>query len=107
MEKTVMDIISYILAKKYVDESLAGAGALKGVPCQIQDITPITGGNRITFLWEDNDGNEHTVQTIPTKKINTVRLLKRILSKLPTVTTKSKKLQILYLVRNGIFFHKT
>lgn len=55
-----MDIISYVLSKKYVDESLAGAGALKGVPCQIQSITPITGGNRITFLWKDNDGNEHT-----------------------------------------------
>lgn len=55
-----MDIISYALAKKYVDESLVGVGALKGVPCKIQDISPITGGNRITFLWEDNDGNEHT-----------------------------------------------
>lgn len=55
-----MDIISYVLAKKYVDDSLAGAGALKGVPCKIQDISPIAGGNRITFLWEDNDGNEHT-----------------------------------------------
>lgn len=55
-----MDIISYVLAKKYVDELLAGAGALKGVPCQIQDISPITGGNRITFLWEDNNGNKHT-----------------------------------------------
>ena len=55
-----MDIISYVLAKKYVDEALAGAGTLKGVPCQIQDISPIIGGNQITFLWEDNDGNKHT-----------------------------------------------
>ena len=39
---------------------MAGAGAVAGVPCQIQSITEITGGNRITFLWEDNEGTEHT-----------------------------------------------
>lgn len=53
-------LISYALAKKYVEDSLQGAGAVAGVPCQIQSIEAITGGNRITFLWEDNDGEEHT-----------------------------------------------
>ena len=48
------------LANQYTDDSLAGAGALEGKPCQIQSITPITGGNRITFLWVDNDGVPHT-----------------------------------------------
>lgn len=46
--------------KQYVDDSMAGAGAVAGVPCQIQSITPIEGGNRVTFLWEDNAGNDHT-----------------------------------------------
>ena len=48
------------LANQYTDDSLAGAGALEGKPCQIQSITSITGGNRITFLWVDNDGVSHT-----------------------------------------------
>ena len=42
------------LAQKYTDDSLSGAGAVAGKPCQIQSIVEITGGNRITFLWEDN-----------------------------------------------------
>ena len=48
------------LAKKYTDDTVAGAGGLEGKPCQIQSIEAITGGNRVTFLWEDNDGVEHT-----------------------------------------------
>ena len=47
-------------AKKYTDKSIEGAGAIKGAPCQIQSITDITGGHRVTFLWEDSDGNEQT-----------------------------------------------
>lgn len=48
------------VAMSYTKNSLAGAGALKGVPCQIQSIVEIPDGKRLTFLWEDNDGNEHT-----------------------------------------------
>ena len=48
------------IAQQYVDSSLAGAGAVAGKPCQIQSITPITGGNRITFLWIDNENVSHT-----------------------------------------------
>ena len=51
---------AYALSKKYTDDSMAGAGAVAGVPCQIQSITPITGGNRVTFLWIDNEGVSHT-----------------------------------------------
>lgn len=47
-------------ANKYTDDSMAGAGAVAGVPCQIQSITAITGGNRVTFLWVDNNGDSHT-----------------------------------------------
>lgn len=47
-------------ANKYTDKSIEGAGAIKGAPCQIQSITDITGGHRVTFLWEDSDGNEQT-----------------------------------------------
>ena len=55
-----MDIISYILSKKYTDTSLLGGGAIKGKNCVITNITPITGGNRITFQWTLDDD---TVQT--------------------------------------------
>ena len=46
------------IAQAYTDESIAGAGALKGDPCQIESITSITGGHRVTFLWVDDNGNE-------------------------------------------------
>ena len=55
-----IDVLPFSLAKNYPDESIAGAGALEGKPCQIESIEEITGGNRVTFLWEDNDGVEHT-----------------------------------------------
>lgn len=47
-------------SKKYTDDSLEGVGAIAGKPCQVQSITDITGGKRVTFLWLDNSGNEHT-----------------------------------------------
>lgn len=55
-----LNILTLAMAKKYTDNSLAGAGAVAGVPCQIQSITPITGGNRVTFLWKDNNNVSHT-----------------------------------------------
>lgn len=55
-----ISILTLAVAKKYTDDSIAGAGGLEGKPCQIQSIEAITGGNRVTFLWEDNEGVEHT-----------------------------------------------
>lgn len=48
------------VSKKYTKDSLQGIGAIAGKSCQIQSITPIAGGNRITFLWVDDSGIEHT-----------------------------------------------
>lgn len=47
-------------AEAYTRASLNGVGALKGVPCQIQSIEDISGGSRVTYLWEDKEGVEHT-----------------------------------------------
>ena len=47
-------------ARKYTDDSMAGAGAVAGVPCQVQSIEAIAGGNKVTFKWEDNNGDTHT-----------------------------------------------
>lgn len=46
-----LDVVTLGAAKKYVNDSLVGVGAIKGSPCEIQSITPITGGNRITYAW--------------------------------------------------------
>lgn len=47
-----MDIVSYAKAKKYTDNSIEGtSGPLAGKNCQIQSVTPIEGGRRITFAW--------------------------------------------------------
>lgn len=48
------------LARKYTKDTAEGVGAIAGKPCQIQSVTEITGGKRITFLWIDNSSNEHT-----------------------------------------------
>lgn len=55
-----LSVETLALARKYTDDSIAGAGGLEGKPCQIQSITDITGGHRVTFLWVDNSGDEHT-----------------------------------------------
>ena len=47
-------------SKTYTAETVAGAGAIKGAPCQIQSISEITGGHRVTFLWVDSEETEHT-----------------------------------------------
>lgn len=55
---------SYALSKKYTNDSLDGAGALKGKNCTIQSITAITkngkSGNRITFQWTGDSGTVYT-----------------------------------------------
>lgn len=51
---------AFLLARAYTNKAIEGGGALKGAACQIQSITAITGGHRITFAWEDNDGNVET-----------------------------------------------
>lgn len=53
----MLDAITVLaIAQKYTDDSIEGAGGnIKGKNCEIQSITPITGGNRVTFVWYDND----------------------------------------------------
>ena len=55
-----IDKQTYAAARKYTDNSMQGAGAVAGKPCQIQSIDAITGGHRVTFLWVDNAGTSHT-----------------------------------------------
>ena len=55
-----MDIITYILSKKYTNDSLDGIGAVKGAPCRISKIEPIEGGKKITSAGTSNSGVEST-----------------------------------------------
>lgn len=55
------------LSKKYTSDTIQGAGAVAGKPCQIQSIVDNGDGTHtITFLWEDNAGTNHT-QTLTLK----------------------------------------
>lgn len=51
---------AYAASRKFTKDTIEGTGAVQGKPCQIQSITNITGGQRVTFLWVDNAGTSHT-----------------------------------------------
>ncbi len=51
-----MDLIAYKASKTYTDKTAEEFGGLKGANCTIKSITPISGGNRITFEWENTSG---------------------------------------------------
>ena len=56
---------TYPLSKKYTDETVAGGGAIKGVPCEVTDTTRRgtqsgKDGTYIDLAWELNDGTEKT-----------------------------------------------
>ena len=51
-----IDVETLAVAKSYTDKSIEGVGIIKGKNCTIKDISPITGGNRVTFNWETDSG---------------------------------------------------
>lgn len=51
-----MDIISYVLAKKYTADTADALGAVKGAPCKIKTIESTAEGNIVTFEWESDSG---------------------------------------------------
>ena len=51
---------AYALSKKYTKSTAEEFGALKGAPCTIQSIVDIDGGHRITFSWENSQGQTLT-----------------------------------------------
>ena len=56
-----MDVISYALAKKYVDDTVVGLGAIKGSNCYITSIVDnLDGTHDITFSWKDTSDVTHT-----------------------------------------------
>lgn len=57
------DAAAYAAAKKYVDETAQGLGAVKGSPCTIKSIAESDEGSTIVFAWTGADGVERTETT--------------------------------------------
>lgn len=53
-----MDLTTYLLSKKYTDQTVIGAGAIKGASCEIKSIEPAEGGNNVVFEWQYADGSK-------------------------------------------------
>lgn len=60
MAKDRLSATTYGALKKLIEDTLVSAGAIKGAPCEVQSITDIEGGKRVTFAWEDSEGETHT-----------------------------------------------
>lgn len=50
-----MDLITYALAKKYVNDTVDGLGAIKGASCTIESVTETDNSTEIVFLWTGTD----------------------------------------------------
>ena len=55
-----MDVVSWLLSRKYTDMSIVGLGSIKGANCTIKDIVHHDGINTVTFEWEGTDGTKKT-----------------------------------------------
>ena len=49
----MIDVLTLALSSSYTDKEIAGAGAIKGAPCEIDSITD----GVVTFKWEDANGD--------------------------------------------------
>lgn len=59
-----VDVETLALARKYVRDTAAGLGAVKGAPTTIKTINPVDGGNEIVFEWFGTDGTVKTSSLI-------------------------------------------
>lgn len=53
-----VEIIGMI--KSYIKKTLVGMGALKGSPCEVQDIVNEDGSHTVTMQWQDSEGQTYT-----------------------------------------------
>ena len=53
-------IISYVMSKRYTDETCIGLGFLKGANCTIKSIVHQDNQNIVTFEWTATDGTTRT-----------------------------------------------
>lgn len=55
-----MDIVSWLLSRKYTDMSIVGLGSIRGANCTVKDIVHQDGVNTVTFEWVGTDGTTKT-----------------------------------------------
>ena len=55
-----MDIVTYALARKYVQQTANSLGAVRGAPCTIQTITETDKEIVVIFSWTGTDGTSQT-----------------------------------------------
>jgi len=57
-----MDVVSYVLSKKYTEDTVIGLGAIKGANCTIQSAVHENGKTTITFAWKALDDTTRTTE---------------------------------------------
>ena len=55
-----MDVLSYAMSRKYVQDTANKLGAVKGAPCTINGIVAVSGGHNVEFSWVGEDGTKQT-----------------------------------------------
>lgn len=55
-----VNLVTLALAKKYIDEVIAGVAVIEGADCRIKSITKEGNKNIVTFEWERSDGTTTT-----------------------------------------------
>lgn len=55
-----LSIITYLLSKKYTNDTADALGAVKGAPCTVKSVAEIEGGHRVTFEWTSDSGVKQT-----------------------------------------------
>lgn len=48
--------VTYVLSKKYTDETAIQFGGLKGAPCKVKSVVKKDGQNIITLEWKNDEG---------------------------------------------------
>ena len=55
-----LSIITYLLSRKYTNDTADALGAVKGAPCTVKSVAEIEGGHRVTFEWTSDSGVKQT-----------------------------------------------
>lgn len=61
----------YAICKRDIQQTLEGAGAIRGVPCEIFSITEDVDAFLFTFKWEEKDGSVHYQEVLFPKPVDT------------------------------------
>jgi len=54
-----IDVITMALANQFTTDTVAGAGAIKGAPCEVESIEETSDGAKVNLKWEDKTGTVH------------------------------------------------